>query len=238
MKRRGFQSRVAVITSGGKDGCFACYQAMQDGHKVEYLFNLGSRGSNLVGFHNVPKDMVKMQSKAIGVPLFQRDINAQKKDRALFEKELKKITLELVDKGINGLVFGYVLEDYNRILAKNLCSALKLKLIEPLYKKDSRSVIMEFINLGFKAVIINVNLAFIDSYWVGRMVDEDFIGYLHKKGGIDLCGDRGEYHTFVLGGPMFGKTIDIQETSKYNMDNRCFLDIRRYRLVDKGTGRK
>lgn len=225
--------RAAVISSGGKDGCFSCYKAIEEGYKVEYIFNLTARGSNLVGFHNVHKDMVKAQAKAMGIDLFQRDINAQKRDRLLFEKELKEITRELTDKGINALVFGYVLEDYNRILAKRLCAELNLRLIEPLYKKDSKSVITEFVRLGFKALIINVELEFIDSYWVGRTIDEEFIGYLQARPGVDLCGDGGEYHTFVLDGPSFKKAILLQECSTFNTGNRCFLDIHKYTLAAK-----
>lgn len=230
MDKRRQKLKVAAVCSGGKDGCMACFKAVQEGHRVEYLFNLTTKESNFVSFHNFHKDMVKIQSKAIGIHLFQKEICPQKGNHERFERELKEITLKLIDKGIQGLVFGYVLPgDYQRVLVKRLCSELNLKLIEPLYKRNSKRVLTEFVKLGFKAVIVSVDLRVLDSYWVGRFINEDFIKYLESKPGVDFCGDHGEYHTFVVDGPLFKKTIQIKEASKVNINNRCLLDIHKYK---------
>jgi uncharacterized protein (TIGR00290 family) len=234
MDKRKQRLKVASVWSGGKDSCLACFKAIQDGYRVKCLFNLISKQDNFVSFHKFSKEMTKIQSAAVCIPIFQKEICSQKENKQQFEKELREIILKLKNIGIEALVFGYLLSgDYQRALVKRLCSELNLKLIEPLYKRNSKRVLTEFIRLGFKAVIVSVDLAVLDSYWIGRLVNEDFIKYLASKPDVDFCGDRGEYHTFVIDGPLFKKIIRIQDTSKVYINNHCFLDIRKYDIVKK-----
>lgn len=221
--------RAASAWSGGKDGGLACFKAMQQGYRIKYLINLISKEDSLVSFHKFPKGLIKMQSEAIGIPIFQKKIYPQKENPLQFERELEEVLLRLKKTGIEALVMGYVLAgDVQRVLVSRLCLKLGLKLIEPLYKRDPKGVVMEFIRLGFKAVIASVDLKVLDSYWVGRNLNKEFIEYLENKPGVDLCGDHGEYHTFITGGSLFKKAIYIYEASKVYTDNSCFLDIRRY----------
>lgn len=43
---------------------------------------------------------------------------------------------------------------------------------------------------------------------------------------IDLCGEKGEYHTFVFEGPIFEKRIKFNLGKKIFRDNYCFLEIK------------
>jgi diphthamide synthase (EF-2-diphthine--ammonia ligase) len=44
--------------------------------------------------------------------------------------------------------------------------------------------------------------------WIGRKLDEDALCEMTvlAKDGLDLNGERGEYHTIVVGGPMYDDT--------------------------------
>lgn len=225
--------RVAAVWSGGKDSCLACFRAIQEDYRVEYLFNLISERDNKVSFHSFNKDMVKIQSKAIGIPIFQEKICSQRDEPEQFERELRELMLKLKNKNIKGLVFGYLLGDYQRILVRRLCSELNIMPIEPLYGRNSRGVVTDFIKLGFKALIVDINLKVLDGSWIGSLVNKDFIEYLKTKPGVDFCGDRGEYHTFVVDGPLFRKAIQIKRVSKININNHYLLNIHRYNLIKK-----
>ena len=45
-----------------------------------------------------------------------------------------------------------------------------------------------------------------------------------KSQGIDPCGENGEYHTFVVDGPIFDYKIDIKY-DKSKIENNCALSI-------------
>jgi len=70
--------------------------------------------------------------------------------------------------------------------------------------------------------------------WVGRAIDEKFIEDLKSVPNVDLCGENGEFHSFVYDGPIFNKRIDIIKTDKVLINSYWFLDIQEYKLNDKG----
>jgi len=41
----------------------------------------------------------------------------------------------------------------------------------------------------------------VDARWLGAPFDERFLAALSACPDVDLCGERGEYHTFVYDGP-------------------------------------
>ncbi|CAD7777932.1 Diphthamide synthase [Candidatus Methanoperedenaceae archaeon GB37] len=61
-----------------------------------------------------------------------------------------------------------------------------------------------------------------------RKIDKKFLQELKTLEEIDLCGENGEYHTFVTDGPIFKKRIKILETKIVNQDKNLFLDILSY----------
>jgi len=67
-----------------------------------------------------------------------------------------------------------------------------------------------------------------DKNWLGRKIDKKFLQELKTLEEIDLCGENGEYHTFVTDGPIFKKRIKILETKIVNQGKNLFLDILSY----------
>jgi len=43
--------------------------------------------------------------------------------------------------------------------------------------------------------------------------------------GADICGENGEYHTFVYGGPLFSRTVDFKRPEVIERDNYAILSI-------------
>jgi uncharacterized protein (TIGR00290 family) len=100
---------------------------------------------------------------------------------------------------------------------------LGLKGIFPLWKRDSKELIQEFFALGFKAITVSVNAKLLDESFVGRVLDENFINDLPSN--VDVCGENGEFHTFVYDGPIFSSPIKFRigekvlKTYKSNQSN-------------------
>jgi len=67
----------------------------------------------------------------------------------------------------------------------------------------------EFLELGFKAIIVCVNEKFLDKSFCGRMIDQSFVNDLPDN--IDVCGENGEYHSFVFDGPIFKTPIPFEK---------------------------
>src|SRR5690606_8301131 len=99
----------------------------------------------------------------------------------------------------------------------------------PLWKKDTRHLMQEFISAGFKAIVVCVNSKLLDKSYCGREIDQEFLSTL--PAGIDHCGENGEFHTFVYDGPIFkepvkfrvGETVEKFYTLNKDEDD-CFKD--------------
>ncbi len=71
----------------------------------------------------------------------------------------------------------------------------------------------EFIRLGFKAIIICVDKEVLSEEFVGKIIDEEFLKEFPPD--VDICGENGEYHTFVFDGPIFKYPIEFKVGNKY-----------------------
>lgn len=218
--------------SGGKDSCLACYKAIQQGYKVKYLLSFVSKKNKRGCFHGIEMALMKLQAEMIGIPLVLKEVSP---DMELYEKEFKEAINRLKKKGIKGMVFGdvYLIDQKNWV--ERVCKDLKIKMIEPLWQRDPERIVEEFIHLGFKAVVVSAQAKFFNKEIIGREIDSQFLKELKEKK-ICLCGENGEFHTFVVDGPMFKKRIEITKSRpvfKKGFWEHWFLDIQKWQVKNK-----
>jgi uncharacterized protein (TIGR00290 family) len=107
-------------------------------------------------------------------------------------------------------------------------------MIEPLWQTPPEKIIEGFICLGFKAVVVSAKAELFGKDFIGREVDQPLLEEL-KKRNICPCGENGEFHTFVIGGPIFKKgEIEITKSRvilKEGFWPHWFLDIQDYRSI-------
>ena len=211
--------------SGGKDGCFACYLAINQGYKISHLVNSVSKEYQRVSFHGTEKRIVQLQSQAVGIPVLQKETSFGN-----YERDFKEAVRSLLNEDVKGMVFGDIYNDEHLKWVEGVCADLGIEAIEPLWGKGTDDVISEFLDAGFEAVVVGAQASLIDEEWVGRGVDRDFMNYLKAKD-IDLCGENGEYHTLVVNGPLFKGKIEITESRTIRRDNYWFLDTKKYHLA-------
>ena len=213
--------------SGGKDGCFACYEAIRQGYQVSHLVNFIAQEHHRVRFHGTDARLIQLQSEAIGIPLLQKETTWNG-----YEREFKEAVRSLVPSGIKGMVFGDIYLQEHRDWVERVCGELGIEAVEPLWGRKTEEIISDFIDSGFEAVIISAKSELIGKEWIGRGVDRDFVNYLSDKG-IDPCGENGEYHTLVVNGPIFTSRIEVKQSRITQRNSHWLLDISRYRLVPK-----
>jgi len=213
--------------SGGKDSCLACYKTNESGYRVRYLLNFISKEYKRCCFHGIEAPLLKLQAELIGIPLIQKDVSA---DMEKYETEFKAAVSEIKTKGIQGMVFGDVYLEEHKNWVERVCKDLEILPIEPLWNHPPLRVVEEFIELGFKAIVVSCKADIFGKDFIGRYLDKDLLQEL-KMRNICPCGENGEFHTFVIDGPMFKRRIEILESEpvlKEGFWRHWFLDIQRY----------
>jgi diphthine-ammonia ligase len=217
--------------SGGKDSCFACYQIIRSGKKVTGLLNCISKEHQRVSFHGIDPALIQAQSKLAGIPLLQKETTPDK-----YEEEFKEGVRALAGtRDIAGMVFGDIYLDEHLHWVEGVCKALGIQALEPLWGKNTEDVLRDFISTGFKAVVISAQSRSIAREWIGRPVDMLFLQYLKTRPNVDICGEKGEYHTLVLGGPLFKGEIEIVASEIVEKDGYRFLDIREFVVHERNA---
>ncbi len=223
--------QVFTSWSGGKDSCFACQQAVVSGLKVRYLVNMITEDGKRSWTHGQSAELLQVQSQAIGIPLIQRRTTMEN-----YEAQFKDTLLALKQEGIKGGVFGDIDLEEHRQWIDRLCREVDITPHLPLWGQSQEEILRSFIRSGFEAIVVVARADLFDEEWLGRRVDLDFLSHLselRQTNDIQVCGEAGEYHTFVTDGPLFNQRIEILETNKVLREGYWFLEILRYGLRAK-----
>ena len=145
--------RVAVLFSGGKDSCFACYRAMNK-EEVVCLITVISKNPESYMFHTPNIQLAGIQADAIGLPLITSETEGEKE----IELEDLKRAIEAAKDAyeIDGVVTGAIQSVYQATRIQRICEEANLSCLNPLWQIDPTEYMKEFVLFGFKAIISGV----------------------------------------------------------------------------------
>jgi uncharacterized protein (TIGR00290 family) len=191
--------------SGGKDSAFALWKILSENEfSVETLLTSVNRKFNRISMHGVRMELLEKQAASIGLPL---DTLMIPEDPSMddYNTLMTNKMNHFKNKGIDYSIFGDIfLEDLRKYREQQLARA-GIKAVFPIWKTDTREVVTQFIENGFKAVVVSINAKLLDRSFAGRVIDKDFINDLPAN--VDPCGENGEFHSFVFDGPVFKKPV-------------------------------
>ena len=212
---------VTVSWSGGKDSAFALYKILLSGeYVVKHLHTVINQETGRVGLHGVREELIEQQAKSLGLPLIKLYLTSSD-DHTGYEELMKSFYAECAREKIEGVIFGDIFLEDLKAYRERLLQEHKLQGIYPIWKTDTKLLLQDFLNVGFKTVICSANGKFFQHDEVGKIIDQDFIKSLPDE--VDACGENGEFHTFVFDGPIFSKPITfekgkvVEKTYSYNM---------------------
>ncbi|MFH1564155.1 MAG: diphthine--ammonia ligase [Nitrospirota bacterium] len=215
--------------SGGKDSTLSLYRARQ-GQQIEvtHLLNMLAEDGEHSRSHGIRAELLKTQASAIGIPIVQRKATTRGvTSENTYEHEFKKAVLELKDEGVNAGIFGDIDLHVHRDWVERVCREIGITPILPLWKGNREELITEFMDAGFKTIVVATNANRLGEEWLGRQIDKEFVAELKALGNIDLCGEDGEFHSFVYDGPIFKHPVKWTVGKKVLKDNHWFLEIKK-----------
>ena len=214
--------------SSGKDSALALYKILKDSdYNLDLLVTTVNKDFNRVSMHGLRNELLLKQAESIGINLktieFPADVTMD-----LYSKIMKEAMDSLVEKEYSHTIFGDIFLEDLKVYRDTKLEEVNIKGVYPLWKKDTKEVLQEFLDLGFKAITVCVNAKFLGGEFVGRVIDKQFIKDLPDN--VDVCGENGEFHTFVFDGPIFNKPVDFTIGEKTlrsytlhdNDDDNCY----------------
>lgn len=223
------EKKVAVSWSGGKDCCLALYRILQENKNVACLVSMVSKKDARNHAHGIKLEILKSQAKALGLPLVLVD------SAGGYELSLVNALTQLKEQhGIEEVVFGSLYAEEDRKWNEEVAYKAGMEPLFPgwITQEDSTNLLEEFISLGFSAVVCRASEKHFDQSWAGKLLDSRFTKEIQQH---DVCpmGELGEYHTFVLDGPIFEKRVSLVESGVVMNSGLWSLDVQRCQLVEK-----
>lgn len=187
--------------SGGKDSALALHKILTStNYKVSTLLTCVSQEFQRISMHGVRVELLKQQADSIGLPLEIMefpDMPSMEVYNQIMRDTLTRIRGDQINHSIFGDIF---LEDLRKYRDQQL-AGIGMTGVYPLWKQDTRQLVLEFIELGFKSIVCCVNDKVLDESFVGREINQSFLDDLPDQ--VDPCGESGEFHSFVYDGPIF-----------------------------------
>jgi uncharacterized protein (TIGR00290 family) len=140
-------------------------------------------------------------------------------DMQEYERVISDAYQQLKRDGFDQVLFGDIfLEDLKQYREQQMAKE-GIQPLFPLWKKDSRELMEEFISAGFKGIIVCVNKHYLPEEFCGRLIDASFVRDL--PAGVDVCGENGEYHSFVFDGPIFQHPVPFELGDQVHREYRA-----------------
>lgn len=204
--------KAALFWSGGKDCAFALHIVIKEKkYQVQTLVTTLNEQYGRISMHGIREDLLDRQTAATGIPLYKMWVSNTPNNES-YEEALIKTYRQLKKQGVTVIVFGDIFLEDLRVYRENLLKQAGLKGYFPLWKKNTRELIRDGLDQGFRTITCCISTQYLDNSWVGKEINEAFIQEL--PGGVDPCGENGEFHTFCFAGPVFDRQIGFTTGKK------------------------
>ncbi|MGQ0694390.1 MAG: ATP-binding protein [Nitrospiraceae bacterium] len=215
--------RALVSWSSGKDSAFAVHELWkQDNIEIVGLLSTVTQTYERVAMHGVRVALLKRQAEELGLPLHQVEIPYPCPNQ-IYERRMAEAIERAQRAHVTHIVFGDLfLEDVRRY-RETMLAQTGIQPLFPLWQRPTRELANAMITSGLKAVITCVDPQRLSPSFAGKDYDATFLANL--PGGVDPCGERGEFHTFVFDGPMMGNPIQIDIGETVERDGFVFADV-------------
>jgi uncharacterized protein (TIGR00290 family) len=217
--------------STGKDSAIALYHLLKDKrYSVDELITTINSHYNRVSMHGLRKELLVTQTNALNIKASLIEL-PEMPSMEVYEQKMTETVTRLKNAGFTHSAFGDIFLEDLRVYRENQLAKLDFKAVFPIWKRDTKELLNEFLDLGFKTIIVCANSKYFDEDFVGTIIDENFIDNLPE--GVDPCGENGEFHTFCFDGPIFKNPISFTigekvyreyDTPKSNDDSICKSD--------------
>jgi len=214
--------KIVLSWSGGKDSAMALATLQQYDAPVHALLTTVTDPQRRISMHGVREELLRQQADAAGLPLRVVRIPEACSD-AIYENLFARETDALKEEGVDRYAFGDLFLQDVRDYRERQLGRSDLKAVFPLWGLDTKQLAENFVRQGFQAIVVTVDPKQLDPSFIGRDYDLQFLADLPQ--GVDPCGERGEFHTFVHAGPIFRKSIAVQRGESSERGGFYFQDL-------------
>lgn len=215
--------RAWMSWSSGKDSAFALDVLRHDPTvTVTGLLVTLNAAAERVAMHAVRRTLVEAQAERLGLPLHVVEIPSPCPND-VYETQMGAAMAAAAAAGVEAVAFGDLFLADVRTYRERALAGSGVRPLFPLWGRPTGPLAREMIARGVRAVLTCVDPGVLPASFAGRDFDDALIDALPQ--GVDPCGERGEFHTFVWDGPGFATPVAVHTGEVVTRDGFVFCDV-------------
>jgi uncharacterized protein (TIGR00290 family) len=217
------KKKTLLSWSSGKDSAWALHLLQQD-PKIELLglFTVMNQKYSRVSMHATRLEMLQRQTEAVGLPIETISLPDPCTNEQC-DAIMQHFVTESASKRIECMAFGDLFLEDVRKYRENQLKGTGIDPLFPLWGIPTRDLAEQMLSAGLEAYVSSVDLKKLPSRFAGQKWSRNLIAEFPKD--YDPCGEHGEIHTVVVGGPMFRKTIPVRVGEIVQRNGFAYADI-------------
>ena len=124
---------------------------------------------------------------------------------------------------VRAMAFGDLFLADIRAYREKQLESTGLQPIFPVWHIPTRDLALQMMKAGLRAKVTCIDPKVLAPEFAGRDFDASFLSDLPE--GVDPCGENGEFHSFVYGGPMFSRPIAVETGTLHEDGDFIFADL-------------
>lgn len=211
---------ILLSWSGGKDAAWTLHALRQrDDIEVVGLLTTFTEGYDRVAMQGIRRTMLLAQAEAAGLPVIEAWM-PQGTDNTGYEATFAAALEHARERwpGLEDIAFGDLFLEDIRAYRDALCARLGWTPHYPLFGSDTAVLARSMLDGGLRAWLCCVDTTQLDARFAGRAFDADLL--IELPDSVDPCGERGEFHTLAVAGPMFVAPLSVQRGETVLRDGR------------------
>ena len=218
------ERRVVVSWSGGKDAAWALHELRHDpAVEVVGLLTTVNSAFDRVAMHGVRVELLRSQARAAGLPLHEIPLPwpcSNEQYEAAMAASVARIRDEWRPTHV---AFGDLFLQDVRAYREERMRETGLKPLFPLWQRPTEELAGLMIEAGVQTRIVCLDPTRVPRELAGRLLNRDLLDALPS--GVDPCGERGEFHTFVTEGPMLQGRVAAVPGDIVEREGFVFADL-------------
>jgi uncharacterized protein (TIGR00290 family) len=215
--------RVLLSWSSGKDSAWTL-QVLREEPEVEVVGLLTTVNSthDRVAMHSTRRAILEAQARAVELPLHVVPLPWPCSNED-YERAMRVAVDSALARGVTHVAFGDLFLEDIRAYRIDQLAGTGLAPLFPLWGEPTAPLARRMIDAGVEAVLTCVDPTKLPRSFAGRRFDHALLDELPE--GVDPCGEKGEFHSCVLAGPMFRHRIAATPGEVVERDGFIFADL-------------
>ena len=215
--------KALIAWSSGKDCAWALREARREGaYDIVGALTTVTDTFERVSMHGVREELLRAQLDAAGLPSITVRIPFPCTND-IYEAKMAAAMQDAVAAGVTHVIFGDLFLEDLRAWREAKLAAIGVTAVFPIWMRPTDALAREMIAAGVEAHLAVVDLKKLSADFAGRRFDASLLGDL--PGGVDPCGENGEFHSFVSAGPMLSRKIPVSVGETVEREGFAFADL-------------